>query len=143
MPWRKKNINFWQSLFFSRFFLTFIGLAIIILVSFPLARNIRQQRALNREIKRLKQEIAKVEKRNEGLDKLIAYLQSKQFAEEQARLHLGLKKPGEEVIVIKGVGSTTQSADNIYDLPALNEPQKKMPNWRRWWQYFFRPQTKT
>ncbi len=142
MKLRKKKKISWQNLIFNRFFLTFIGLAIIALVSFPLARNIRQQRALDKEIENLKQEIAKMEKRNESLEKLIDYLGSDQFAEEQARLQLGLKKAGEEVIVVKGIGSSTDSLSNqIYDLPAFSSGKKELTNPQKWWRYFFQPKT--
>ena len=109
-----------------------LGFAIlIILISFPLVRNIRQRREANQEIKNLQLEINRVQGQNKDLNSLIGYLQSDQFVEEQARLNLNLKKPGEKVLVIKELGNTASSTSDERDASEIS-------NWRRWLNYFLK-----
>lgn len=133
-----------KNIIFNQKFLAFLGLVILVLISIPLGANISKRNKINKEIKELEQEIKQVENKNKDLEKLINYLESEQFVEEQARLNFGLKKEGEEVAVIKGDGNTQTSASgsikkNIFKIPGLekNKPAKPPSNPQRWWKYFF------
>lgn len=131
-------------------FLTFLGLVVIILISFPIAKNVSQRYKVDKEISELKSEIGSIESKNTNLRKLIDYLGSEQYAEEQARLNFGLKKPGEEAAVINAVGNTTDDIDqgeaqdrlarSIYNIPGLDksEPKKSISNPQRWFHYFLK-----
>ncbi|MFH1583172.1 MAG: septum formation initiator family protein, partial [Candidatus Falkowbacteria bacterium] len=97
---RRKN-NYFEKIFFNQKFLTLLGLVVIILIGFPFAKNTLKQYRINKEISELKKEIFDLQNKNVDLKNFVSYLESDQFAEEQARLNLGLKKPGEELTVIK------------------------------------------
>ncbi len=123
-----------------------LGLIIVGLIIFPLIKNVNQRRKVNREIKELEEEIKTVSDKNNDLKKMINYLESDQFLEEQARLNFGFKKPGEEVAVVKtnNDGQATSSsasgeAGNIYDIPGWekSQPAKLVSNPQKWWKYFF------
>lgn len=112
-------------------FLFIIGLLIILLISIPLYKNISKKYIVDNEIKELENEIRELESKNKDFKNLISYLESDQFVEEQARLKLGLKKPGESVVVMKtddSISSTTIQ-DNLANAD-IGNPQ-------RWWDYFF------
>lgn len=141
---RRKN-NYFEKIFFNQKFLSLLGLAAIILISFPLAKNTLKQYRINQEISGLKKEISGLQNKNADLKNFVAYLESDQFAEEQARLNLGLKKPGEELTVIKPAAgqapaSTASSAAPIFNIPGLKntgaEANKSSP--RKWLNYFFK-----
>jgi cell division protein FtsB len=138
----KKNKNF-NSIVFNQKFLTIIGLFIIALIIFPLAKNISQRHKINNEIKNLEQDIKELENNNNELKKLIYYLDSDQFAEEQARLNLGLKKQGETAIVIEGLadkfGESENASGSIIKIPWLNSSisRDNMTNVQKWLVYFF------
>jgi cell division protein FtsB len=138
----KKNKNF-NNIVFNQKFLTIIGLFIIALIVFPLAKNISQRHKINNEIKNLEQDIKELENNNNELKKLINYLDSDQFAEEQARLNLGLKKQGETAIVIEGLadkfGESENSSGSIIKIPWLNSSisRDNMTNVQKWLVYFF------
>ncbi len=113
------------------------GFIILILISIPLSKNIAKRMEVNKEIKDLEGEIAGIENKNNQLDDLVTYLKSDNFAEEQARLNLGLKKPGEEVAVITAPdnpaaapGDNGPGGNAGNDGRAGNKPQ-------RWYDYFF------
>lgn len=139
---REKN-NF-RKIFFNQKFLTLLGLAAIILISFPFAKNFLKQYRINKEISALKREIADLQDKNVDLKKFVSYLGSDQFVEEQARLNLGLKKPGEELIVIKPVSeeasSGTSSESTIFNIKgnANAKPAVKKSNPKKWLGYFFK-----
>ena len=124
--------------------LTLLGLLIIVLISLPLARNIIQRRKIDFEIKELEEEVKKVESKNNDFKRMIEYLESNQFIEEQARLNFGLKKNGEEVAVIKNNNevaiATSLSGETIFTIPGLEKPQPLKPanNPQKWQRYFFR-----
>lgn len=127
--------------------LAFLLLIVIILISLPLAKNISRRHKINNEIKQVEKEIAEIENKDTDLEKLIKYLDSSQFAEEQGRLNLGFKKEGEEVVVVKdnsgdqGERAVTSAPNNaIFNIPGLVEPAsaKSLNNPGRWWRYFFK-----
>lgn len=140
----KKNI--FQKIFFNQKFLSLVGLMVIILISFPLAKNAIKQRRINQEISDFKKEIATLQNKSVDLKKFVSYLESDQFAEEQARLNLNLKKSGEELTVIKPAISgvkilaSTTEGNSIFNIPGYNkeETQKELSNPRKWFNYFFK-----
>ncbi len=122
--------NFFYRLLSSQRFLAIIGLVFLVLILLPLARTYSQRRLVEKEISDVKNQIADFESKNKEMTDMINYLQSDQSLEEQARLNLNLKKPGEAVIVIqdqKDNGNTIINASSS----ALHS------NYAKWWRYFF------
>ncbi|MBU0649504.1 septum formation initiator family protein [Patescibacteria group bacterium] len=140
---RRKN-NYFEKIFFNQKFLALLGLAVIILVSFPLAKNAIKQHRINKEISELKQNIFDLQNKSDDLKNFVSYLESDQFAEEQARLNLGLKKPGEELTIIKMAAGDTQanvsSGATIFNIPGYEKtkPEIKKSNPKKWLTYFFK-----
>lgn len=139
---RRKN-DYFEKIFFNQKFLTLLGLAAIILISFPFAKNTLKQYRVNKEISELKKEISDLQNKNVDLKNFVSYLESDQFAEEQARLNLGLKKPGEELTVIKPASDAlagTSSGATIFDIPGYkrSKPEAKKSNPKKWLSYFLK-----
>lgn len=122
--------NFFYRLVSSQRFLAIIGLAFLVIILLPLAKTYSQKRLVEKEIEEVKQQISDFETQNQELKDLIAYLQSDQSLEEQARLNLNLKKPGEGVIVIED----KLSAEAI----ATAASGDKIGNLTKWREYFFK-----
>jgi cell division protein FtsB len=129
-------------------FLTIAGFLVLLLISWPLVRNVKKQLEVNDEISNLRQEIDSLEQRNTELNGLITYLNSDQFAEEQARLNLNYKKEGEEVVVIKdktedgntNAAENSDSPSSIYSIKGLENKAGAEPvtNPEKWLHYFLR-----
>lgn len=139
-----------RQFFSSRIFTTLIGLGVLALIILPFYRNYRQSHGINQEISDLENEIDHYEKKNQELKKMVDYLKSDQFAEEQARLNMGMKKPGEEVVVIKDLPSAETApsqteeakpsgANQVFNIPGLEKPnpEKGESNIQKWADYFF------
>ncbi len=127
MTFRQRS---WQSLTSSAL-VFFVLTALVLLVGISLSKRLYQQHYLNSEISRLQNEIGAVEKQNAEFSELLRYLQTESFTEEEARLKLGLKKPGEEVVVITDQDDPASKVDN-------NVGQS---NPLKWWFYFFNSQS--
>ena len=132
---KKKNLFFYL---FNQRTLALVGLIILIAISGPLYRNIKQRNNINNEIKEMEDEVKRLEKKNSDLRKMIDYLGSNQFLEEQARLNFGLKKPGEEVVVIKdnSIIGNINSSSVPRDEDISDKMMDKVNNPRRWLGYF-------
>ena len=88
-----------KELIFSVFFaILFIGL-VAVLIGANLKINTKRQEMVNR-IDELRKEIKDLESKNKELDKEVNASGSPEALEKIAREQLGMKKPGEEVVVI-------------------------------------------
>jgi len=122
--------NFFYRLVSSQRFLAIIGLVFLVVIIFPLARTYTQRRLVEKEVADVKQQISDFEKENQQMTELISYLQSDQSLEEQARLNLNLKKPGEAVVVINNEKSGAVAASPV-------SSSDNASNLTKWWRYFF------
>ncbi|MEI7497885.1 MAG: septum formation initiator family protein [Candidatus Falkowbacteria bacterium] len=109
----------------------------------PVIQNYSTRQKVNHEIVSLENEIKANEKRKTDLEKFITYLHTNEFVEEQARLNLALKKPGETVLVVNNhnVSSSISQSQNLLKL--IDQPDLKtetiviLSNPQRWFNYFF------
>ena len=126
-----KPDNPWYRFFSSQRFLALIGLVFILVIIFPLARTYSQRRLVEKEIDEVKKQISDYESQNQQLKELALYLQSDQSLEEQARLNLNMKKPGEGVVVIQ---ERNQDAVQI----SATSSEEAANNLEKWWRYYFK-----
>lgn len=137
---KKNNL---EKIFFNQIFLTLIGLIVIILIGWPLAKNAVKQHNINQEIGDFKKEIVNLQNKSVDLKNFVSFLESDQFVEEYARLNLNLKKPGEEKTVIKIDATDLASppeSDPIFNIPGREkvEPSPEISNPKKWLNYFLK-----
>ena len=139
--------GFIYSFIFNQKTLAVLGLILIVLIAIPLVKNINQRRAVDKEIKDMQEEITARKNKDSDLRQLMNYLESDQYLEKQARLNFGLKKKGEEVIVIKDGNSAGASlsgkgvakeSSGISEIPPVKSAKNNnlAINPQRWWSYF-------
>ncbi len=126
---RQPDTNFLRRFFTSPLFLV-CTLVISFLFLFAFARNYVEDYNIRREILSLKQEVLALEtKKIESLE-ILEYVMSDSFVEEKARKELNLKKPGENLVVIKNSLENKDIDANIaVEEKGLSKPVK-------WWYYF-------
>ena len=112
-----------------------IGIVIwvVSLSSKQLARNER----IENEVSLLQNEANKIRRENETLGEKINYFSSADFREQEAKEKLGMKKQGEEVVVIKARPEqivSAQPTEREKENVALGEYR---PNYKKWWDLFF------
>ena len=141
--YKKTKQNLFKRIIFHKATASLIGLAIIIFISVPLAKNVSKHYNINKEVVKLEEEIDRLKDKNGELDKMIDYLKSDQFIDEQAKLNLNYKKAGEKLVVIKDkeaeAAKINTEAKNIYNIQGLNKQikEKEITNPKRWQYYFF------
>ena len=87
----------------SLFFFILIGFFVLLITGFLIYTNINialRRAELTERAEELRKEIQILEQKNKELRAKIIRAQEPDFLEEKAREELGLKKPGEEVVVI-------------------------------------------
>lgn len=130
---RKSKLNL-KKLFSSKLFILAV-LVLAVLLGLALGRSFLRRYQVNQEIETLKAEIAKLETSNRDLGDLISYLQTDFYAEQEARLKLGLQKPGEKVAIIPSDGTGLKPELAISGEGEYNK--KELSNPRKWWLHFF------
>lgn len=123
-----------ESLFF-RIFSSKIFFALVLIFSIYLATNLykdlQQRKRVKQEIENLKSQINDVDKQNSDLKNLITYFETDEYVESFSREKLGLKKPGEKIIVLPKEENLEQKSNNSEEEPIIYE------NIKSWWSYFF------
>lgn len=146
MPEARKPL--WKR--FIEFRLLFIINAVVLVaLGFSFGREWVRNREIQSEIARLQTEAQSLQARNLQIADLNTAFRTESFIEREARLKLGMKKPGENVVVIQGDGSTPVVATDSVEgtaaeaadpriLLALEDDSEELANPSKWWQYFFR-----
>ena len=119
----KKNLGY------NIFFLSCLLILAFVVVSF--SKELMKTQEINQEIVELQGEISNLEERNVELTELLRYFDSESYAERKARMELGMKKPGESVVIVPDEALEVARAD------AERAEREDAPNVKKWWRYFF------
>lgn len=134
----KKKKNIFLKIFLNQYIVVVSVLVLLLLISIPLARNVSKKYDIDSEVHALENEIAGLQTKNLELEKLINDYSSTDFVEEIARLNLGLKKEGEEVLIVKRDDNNIK----VNDIATNNEIRfagdKKENNPNKWFRYFLK-----
>ena len=84
---------------------------------------------MRKEVDNLKVSISELQLSKKQLSEQIVYYQSASYREKIARERMGLRKPGEEVIVILPEAKPKIVEKDVDD---------SMPNYQKWWNFFFK-----
>lgn len=123
-----------------------VNLLVIIFLGLSLSREVVRSRAINAQITDLKEQAEGLSARNIDLSQLKTAMQTSTFIEREARLKLGMKKPGETVLVIQEAQPSAgeQSEDDLMDASDPldlvldgKESEVAIANPSKWWYYFF------
>jgi len=101
---------------------------------FIFSRSLWKNYEINKELLSLENQIESLKLRQEYYENLIAYYQTKSFAEKEARGKLGLKKEGETVLALPRKGKVEKKEEIIGENA---KPQEKT-NAEKWWKFFFK-----
>jgi cell division protein FtsB len=116
-----------------------IGFILLALISVALTKELMRKHKVNQEIELVKEEIDRLERKNEELAALVDYLNTDSFKEIQARQSLNLQKEGETAVAITDPADPAQAVEDIDRVEvAEEEAQKSKSNIVKWWEYFFR-----
>jgi cell division protein FtsB len=121
-PWPRRILN-------SKLFLAF-GLMVLVFLLVAFGREFSRRYYLEQQVKSLRSNIEELEGKNQEFGRLIEYFNTQNFTEEEARLKMGYKKIGEEVLVINQPEIKPKKSEEE-NLATISNPAK-------WWLYFFK-----
>lgn len=105
-----------------------LGIIFLILLSVAIVKDLMRRIKIEQSISSLEKQIKKEEKRNKYLSKLLEFLNESSFKEKEARLKLGMQKPGEKVFII--VPSPSGSSEE------KEKQTSSKSNIQKWLEYF-------
>ncbi len=114
-----------------------VCLVIISFITFAITKESSRRKQIQNEISALQKEAEKISGENTDIRDKIAYLQSKDYQEREARDKLNLQNPDETLVVIKP--NTVKEA--VVPKEEASKPPESLPdpapNYIKWWNYFF------
>ncbi|MDQ1283741.1 MAG: hypothetical protein QG620_89 [Patescibacteria group bacterium] len=117
----------------------FFGLVAFIFVGISAGRQTLKKKEIKKEIETLREEAEKIEKDNSTLEDKIAYLESRDYQEKEARDKLGLQKPEENLVVIKqNLSEKEEEEEGHFENQAQERESGETFNPKKWWDYFFK-----
>jgi cell division protein FtsB len=106
--------------------------AILVFIAAGIIDEVQRRKAVQAEISAIEDEVARLEAQRERLTSLIEHADSPEFLEREARLRLGLQRPGEKVFIVSDRGGLSQEL-----IPGDEDDASEQSNIRRWWNYLF------
>ncbi|MCC6563974.1 septum formation initiator family protein [Candidatus Uhrbacteria bacterium] len=92
---------------------------------------------VDQEIRQMQSEIERLEGKKLTLAELIQRLDSPDAVDKEARTRLGLRKPGERVIILRGMDDPASWQDDTALAMQTETPEDTRTNAKRWLDYFF------
>ncbi len=113
--------------------------ALFLVAGVSTVRESYREWKVDQEIRQMQAEIERLEGRKLTLAELIRRLDSPDAMDKEARTRLGLRKPGERVIILRGAEDPATWQDEAAPAPEENagETAKPRTNPERWLEYFF------
>lgn len=146
MPEKRKSL--WKRLIEFRL-LFVVNAVILVALGCSFGREWIRNHEIQGEIAGLQEQAAALQTRNLQIAELNTAFRTESFIEREARLKLGLKKPGESVVVIKRGGAASSVASDAdaeaiakaadpRTLLAMDAIEPEVANPVKWWHYFLR-----
>lgn len=92
---------------------------------------------VDQDIRQMQSEIERLEGKKLTLSELIQRLDSPDAVDKEARTRLGLRKPGERVIILQGMENPATWQDDSVLAKQAEAPKDVRTNPKRWLDYFF------
>lgn len=109
--------------------------AFLLIVGVSTARETYQEWKVEQEIKAMQSQVESLEGKKLQLTDLVQKLNAPDALDKEARARLGLQKPGEKVIVLKGLDAAVLPRDA--GAPQAMDPEASVSNPGKWFHYFF------
>lgn len=112
-----------------------ISAAVFFIVGVSTVRQTYRVWQVDQEIKTLQNEIDELQGKRLALSDLLNKINSADELDKQARLHLDLKKAGEELLILRGVDAATADTGET----PLSQDAPRISNPKKWLRRFFAP----
>ena len=111
------------------------NIVILLVVGVSSVRETYQGWKVDQQMKNLQGQVADLENKRLNLSDVLRKLNSLDTIDEEARARLGMQKPGEKVVVLRGTDPTAD--DTVQAAPPAASDDAAGSNPKRWLDYFF------
>ncbi len=121
----------------------YVPIAIVLvvgMVGFSLVKEYLRSYQIHSEIEQLRNQITALQTENKQAGDFVEYLKTESYFEQQARIKLGLKSPGEKMIVIDTSGQVGATGEHAVPRGAMalqTFQRDDRTNPQKWFDYFF------
>ena len=119
-----------------------VCVVVIIFLSTNLTKEIINRHQIDEKIKQYESDVIELEQENKEISELINSWTISRQLEKEARLKFGLKKPGENVVVVQrgdiSNGNTIDPSSQVLGGVVVRVEGKEAPNYKKWWDFFFK-----
>jgi cell division protein FtsB len=112
------------------------GSGFILLLLIVQVRQYRTRRQVEKEIGQLSTQADQIQKNNQDLQNMIAYLKTDSYKEKTAREQLSLRKEGETVYSFSAAEAQAAIEEKAAEIAKQQAKQSSNPS--KWWNYFFK-----
>lgn len=114
------------------------GLAVAAFVSYKASKEMKRSSQIEEEINVLRREAEKIRSDNQNMKERIAYFETREFQEREAKEKLNFQKEGEKVVVVRP--SQFQEIKDGGDVQGGEsaKTEEAIPNYKKWLNYFFK-----
>lgn len=114
-----------------------VAAALVAYLLFVAGGDYLHSRQLEAGEKRVRQQIAELQRQHEELLAIRDYLHSDEYIEGVARRTLGLVRPGETLVVVTSSEASAGPAGEEAD--GADSEEQESEGWRPWWERLFEP----
>ncbi len=115
-----------------------LGIGLLGVIFFALVKETYRKKQVLDEIKQLQDEAARIEKENSEIREKLAYFDSRDFKEKEAKDKLNLQDPDENLLIIKPSLSKEAALETEENKTETRQEPAQLPNPRKWLDYFFK-----
>ena len=112
--------------------------ALFLIVGVSTVRETYREWKVDQEISGMQTQVEALEGKKIKLADLVQRLNSSDAMDKEARAQLGLRKPGERVIILRGVEGDANTWQDSLEIGTAPTKRVLRSNSRKWLSYFFR-----
>lgn len=110
--------------------------ALLLVVGVSTVRETYREWRVDQEIRNMQSQIETLEGKKLAFADLIKRMESEDALDREARTRLGLRKPDERVIILRGAGADSWQDDSLAPTESAADSEPKS-NPERWFSHFF------
>lgn len=111
------------------------GVSVAFIIMIATSKEKTRITGIQQEINTLQQKANDINHANVDLKEKIAYFETDDFKEKEAKEKLNFQKEGERVVIVKSSSQHTQEQQEQETTPT--EEQEDIPNYTKWWNQYF------
>ncbi len=105
--------------------------ALLLVVGVSTVRETYREWRVDQEINEMQAQIESLEGRKVALSDLVRRMESEEALDREARTRLGLRKPGERVIILRGGSADSWTETSVAPSPSIAQTRSNPELWLR------------